>query len=155
MIGFNVKGRVEKVLAKSPKINAVTFEKELKSAGIEVNFRTKGGDEVIGVTYTYKDHSYNGSKLDRSLSFNNTKDRIVTEAISSKDISENVEKQRKIEMDFDGNTVQFDSSNKNLDKQLSNIPQRDAIDLATRINNHIDDYKYATQVDKNASKRCN
>ena len=151
---LHVKESVEKVLAKSPKINTVTFEKELKSDGIEVNFRKKEGDneEVIGVTYTYKDHSYNGSKLDRSLSFNNTKDQIVTEAISSKDIFENVEKQRKIEMDFDGNTVQFDSSNKNLDKQLTNIPQRDAIDLSTKINTHIDDYKYATQVDRKIIK---
>ena len=73
-----MKGSVEKVLAKSPKINAVTFAEALKSKDIDVSFRRGKGDNkaVIGVAYTYKEHTYNGSTLDRDLSFNKTKEQL-------------------------------------------------------------------------------
>ena len=61
-----VKGNVEKVLAKSPKVNAITFAKQLQEKGIETEFRY-GKDSVIGVKYKYQDHSYKGSTLDLSL----------------------------------------------------------------------------------------
>jgi len=59
-----VKGNVEKVLAKSPKINAINFARQLQEKGIETEFRY-GKDSVIGIKYKYQDHSYKGSTLDR------------------------------------------------------------------------------------------
>ena len=149
-----VKGRVEKVLAKSPKINAVAFAEALKSEDIEVHFRQGRGDNkaVVGVAYTYKEHAYNGSTLDRDLSFNKTKDQIEfpaqqeLEAASLKtslkrNLLDNLENGKEIEMNFDGKNVDFNSSNKVLDQQLSDLPQKEAIDLSTTINRQVQGYQ--------------
>ena len=148
-----MKGSVEKVLAKSPKINAVAFAEALKAKDIEVSFRQGRGDNkaVVGVAYSYKEHTYNGSTLDRNLSFNQTKEQLEfptrqqIEAASlnnlKRNLLHNLEKGKEIEMNFDGKNVEFNSSNKVLDQQLSNLPQKEAIDLSTQINRDVQAYQ--------------
>jgi len=147
-----VKGSVEKVLAKSPKINAVTFAEALKSKDIDVSFRQGKGDNkaVIGVAYTYQEHTYNGSTLDRNLSFNKTKEQLefpsqkeMEGASLKRNLLDNLENGKEIEMNFDGKNVEFNSSNKVLDQQLSDLPQKEAIDLSTQINHHVQAYQNA------------
>ena len=141
-----VKGNVERVLAKSPKINAITFARQLQEKGIETEFRY-GKDSVIGVNYKYQDHSYKGSSLDRSLSFNKTKEQLEFPSIESlkfrKNLMDNVQSGQPIEMAYDGKRVVFTSSNPDLNRQLKDLPQKDAIDLTRKFNGYHNQYEKA------------
>ena len=144
-----VKGNVEKVLAKSPKVNAITFARQLQEKGIETEFRY-GKDSVIGVKYKYQDHSYKGSSLDRSLSFNKTKEQIEFPPIESlklrKNLLDNIKTHHPIEMDFDGKRMVFISKNPKLNRQLNTLPQKDAIDLTNKFNGYQRRYEKAIDV---------
>lgn len=141
-----VKGSVEKVLAKSPKVNAITFARQLQEKGIETEFRY-GKDSVIGVKYKYQDHSYKGSTLDRSLSFNKTKEQLDFPDIESlklrKNLLDNVQSGKPIDMAYDGKKVVFTSSNSDLNRQLKHLPERDAIDLTRKFNGYQSQYEKA------------
>jgi len=144
-----VKGNVEKVLAESPKINAITFAKRLQEKGIETEFRY-GKDSVIGVNYKYQDHNYKGSSLDRSLSFNQTKEQLTFPPIEDlklrKNLLDNIKTHHPIEMDFDGNRMVFISKNPALNQQLNKLPQKDAIDLTNKFNGYQRRYEKAIDV---------
>ena len=144
-----VKGNVEKVLAKSPKINAITFARQLQEKGIETEFRY-GKDLVIGVKYKYQDHSYKGSSLDRSLSFNKTKEQLEFPPIDSlklrKNLLDNIKTHHPIEMDFDGRRMVFISKNPALNRQLNTLPQKDAIDLTNKFNGYQRRYEKAIDI---------
>ena len=141
-----VKGNVEKVLAKSPKINAINFARQLQEKGIETEFRY-GKDSVIGVKYKYQDHSYKGSTLDRSLSFNKTKEQLEFPDIGQlklrKNLLDNVQSGKPIDMKFDGKRVVFTSTNPDLNRQLKDLPQKDAIDLTRKFNGYQSQYEKA------------
>ena len=141
-----VKGSVEKILAKSPKINAVTFARQLQEKGIETEFRY-GKDSVIGVKYTYDDHSYKGSSLDRSLSFNQTKKQLEFPGIEQlklrKNLLDNVQAGQPIGMNYNGKKVVFTSSNPDLNRRLQALPQKEAIDLSRQFNGYQSKYEKA------------
>ncbi len=141
-----VKGNVEKVLAKSPKVNAITFARQLQEKGIETEFRY-GKDSVIGVNYKYQDHSYKGSILDRSLSFNKTKEQLEFPDIESlklrKNLLDNVQSGKPIDMAYDGKRVVFTSGNPDLNRQLKDLPQKEAIDLTRKFNGYQSQYEKA------------
>ena len=144
-----VKGNVEKVLAKSPKVNAITFARKLQEKGIETEFRY-GKDSVIGVKYKYQDHSYKGASLDRSLSFNKTKEQLEFPPIDSlklrKNLLDNIKTHHPIEMDFDGRRMVFISKNPALNRQLNTLPQKDAIDLTNKFNGYQRRYEKAIDI---------
>ena len=144
-----VKGNIEKILAKSPKINAITFARKLQEKGIETEFRY-GKDSVIGVKYKYQDHSYKGSSLDRSLSFNKTKEQLTFPPIEDlklrKNLLDNIKTHYPIEMDFDGNRMIFISKNPALNQQLNNLSQKDAIDLTNKFNGYQRRYEKAIDI---------
>ena len=139
-----VKENVEKVLAKSPKVNAITFSKQLQEKGIETEFRY-GKDSVIGVNYKYQDHTYKGSSLDRSLSFNKTKEQLEFPPIESlkfrKNLLDNVQSGKPIEMAYDGKRVVFTAANPELNRQLKDLPQKEAIDLTRKFNGYQSQYE--------------
>ncbi|MEM6320989.1 MAG: relaxase/mobilization nuclease domain-containing protein [Bacteroidota bacterium] len=146
-----VKGNVEKVLAKSPNlpagrhgVNAITFARQLQEKGIETEFRY-GKDKVIGVNYKYQDHTYKGSTLDRSLSFNKTKEQLNFPDIESlklrKNLLDNVQAGKPIDMTYDGKKVVFTSANPELNRQLKELPQKDAIDLTRKFNGYQSQYE--------------
>ena len=139
-----VKENVEKVLAKSPKVNAITFSKQLQEKGIETEFRY-GKDSVIGVNYKYQNHTYKGSSLDRSLSFNKTKEQLEFPSIESlkfrKNLLDNVQSGQPIEMAYDGKRVVFTAANPELNRQLKDLPQKEAIDLTRKFNGYQSQYK--------------
>ncbi|MFK7979550.1 MAG: hypothetical protein AB8G86_06185, partial [Saprospiraceae bacterium] len=139
-----VKGSVEKILAKSPQINAVTFARKLQEKGIETEFRY-GKDSVIGVKYKYQDHSYKGSSLDRSLSFNKTKIQLDFPNIEHlklrKNLLDNIQSGKPIGMSYNGKRVVFTSPNSELNHQLNNIRQKDAIDLTRKFNGYQSQYE--------------
>ncbi len=141
-----VKGSVEKVLAKSPTINAITFARQLREKGIETEFRF-GKDSVIGVKYNYQDHSYKGSTLDRSLSFNKTKEQLVFPDLEQmklrKNLMDTVKAGKPIEMEFKDNKVIFTSTNPALNSQLKALPQKEAIDLTRQFNGYQSQYEKA------------
>lgn len=148
-----VKGNVEKVLAKSPNlpagrhgINALTFASKLREKGIDTEFRY-GKDSVIGVKYTYQDHSYKGSSLDRSLSFNKTKEQLVFPDIEQlklrKNLLDNMQSGKPIDMNYDGKRVVFTSANPDLNRQLNNLTQKEAIDLTNKFNGYQRQYEKA------------
>ena len=141
-----VKGNVEKVLAKSPKVNAITFARQLQEKGIETEFRY-GKDSVIGVKYKYQDHSYKGSTLDRSLSFNKTKEQLEFPDIENlklrKNLLDNVQSGKPIDMNYDGKKVVFTSPNPELNRQLKELPQKEAIDLTRKFNGYQRQYEKA------------
>jgi len=141
-----VKENVEKVLAKSPQINAITFARQLEEKGIETEFRY-GKDSVIGVNYNYQDHSYKGSTLDRSLSFNQTKEQLEFPDIETmklhKNLLDNVESGKPIDMTYDGKRVVFTSPNPALNRSLQNLPEKDAIDLTRKFNGYQNQYEKA------------
>jgi len=144
-----VKGNVEKVLAKSPQINAITFARKLQEKGIETEFRY-GKDSVIGVKYKYQDHSYKGSSLDRSLSFNKTKEQLTFPPIEDlklrKNLLDNIKTHYPIEMDFDGRRMVFISKNPALNRQLNALPQKDAMDLTNKFNGYQRRYEKAIDI---------
>lgn len=150
-----VKGNVEKVLAKSPKVNAITFARQLQEKGIETEFRY-GKDKVIGVNYKYQDHTYKGSTLDRSLSFNKTKEQLEFPDIEQlklrKNLLDNVQSGKPIDMNFDGKKVVFTSTNLDLNRQLENLPQKDAIDLTRKFNGFQSQYEKADINDRKLIK---
>ena len=139
-----VKENVEKVLAKSPKVNAITFSKRLQEKGIETEFRY-GKDSVIGVNYKYQNHTYKGSSLDRSLSFNKTKEQLEFPPIESlkfrKNLLDNVQSGQPIEMAYNGKRVVFTAANPELNRQLKDLPQKEAIDLTRKFNGYQSQYK--------------
>jgi len=141
-----VKGNVEKLLAESSKINAITFARRLQEKGIETEFRY-GKDSVIGVKYKYQDHSYKGSTLDRSLSFNQTKQQLdfpdIEQMKLRKNLLDNVKSGKPIEMELKGNKVVFTSGNPALNRQLKELPQKEAIDLSRQINGYQNQYEKA------------
>ncbi len=141
-----VKGSVEKVLAKSPKINALTFASKLREKGIDTEFKY-GKDSVIGVKYNYQDHSYKGSSLDRSLSFNKTKEQLVFPDIEQlklrKNLLDNVQSGKPIDMTYDGKRVVFTAQNPALNRQLKALPQKEAIDLTHKFNGYQSQYEKA------------
>ena len=141
-----VKGNVEKVLAKSPKINAINFARQLQEKGIETEFRY-GKDSVIGVKYKYQDHSYKGSTLDRSLSFNKTKEQLEFPEIEQlklrKNLLDNVQSGKPIDMNYNSKRVVFTSANPDLNRQLKDLPQKDAIDLTRKFNGYQSQYEKA------------
>ena len=141
-----VKGSVEKILAKSPKVNAITFARQLKEKGIETEFRY-GKDAIIGVKYKYEDHSYKGSTLDRSLSFNKTKEQLTFPDIETiklrKNLMDTVQSGKSIEMELKDNKVVFTSTNPDLNRQLKELPQKEAIDLSRQFNGYQNQYEKA------------
>ena len=148
-----VKEAIEKVLAKSPNlpadrhgINAITFARQLQEKGIETEFRY-GKDSVIGVNYKYQDHTYKGSSLDRSLSFNKTKEQLDFPDIESlklrKNLLDNVQSGKPIDMNYDGKRVVFTSDNPDLSRQLKDLPQKDAIDITRKFNGYQSQYEKA------------
>jgi len=141
-----VKDNVEKVLSKSPKVNAITFARQLQEKGIETEFRY-GKDSVIGIKYKYQDHSYKGSTLDRSLSFNPTKKQLEFPDIEQlklrKNLLDNVQSGKPIDMTYDGKRVVFTSTNPDLNRQLKELPQKEAIDLSRQFNSYQNQYEKA------------
>ncbi|MFK7980942.1 MAG: relaxase/mobilization nuclease domain-containing protein [Saprospiraceae bacterium] len=135
-----VKDSVEKVLAKSPKLNAITFARELRKKGIETEFRFSK-DAVIGVKYTYQDHHYKGSTLDRSLSFNKIKEQLAFPDIEQLKLRQNlmntIKSGKPIDMEFKDNRVVFMSTNPALNQQLKKLPQKEAIDLTRQFNSEL------------------
>ena len=150
-----VKGNVEKVLAKSPKVNAVTFARQLQEKGIETEFRY-GKDKVIGVNYKYQDHIYKGSTLDRSLSFNKTKEQLdfpdIEQLKLRKNLLDNVQSGKPIDMNYDSKKVVFTSTNPELNRQLKELPQKEAIDLTRKFNGYQSQYEKADINDRKLIK---
>lgn len=139
-----IKGNVEKVLAKSPKINAITLARELREKGIDTAFKVDG-DRVSDIKYSYQDNSYESAKLDPNLSFNQTKDKIDFPDTSDLKLRQNLLNHlhagKPIEMAYRNHQTHFTSPNVELDNQLKALPSRDAIQLSRRFNEYQSQYQ--------------
>lgn len=148
-----VKGKVEKVLAKSPHlpadrhgVNAITFARELRKEGIDTEFKVDN-NRVSSIQYNYQNHSYTGGELDNNLSFEETKKRLDFPEVKTIELRQNllnsIQANKPIELTYKNHQTNFGSPNPALNEQLKALPTRDAIQLSRQFNNYQEQYQKA------------
>lgn len=141
-----VKGKVEKVLAKSPQVNAITFARELRKEGIDTEFKVDN-NRVSSIQYNYQNHSYAGLELDKNLSFEETKKGLDFPEVKTIELRQNllnsIQANKPIELTYKNHQTNFGSPNPALNEQLKALPTRDAIQLSRQFNNYQAEYQKA------------
>ncbi len=141
-----VKGKVEKVLAKSPQVNAITFARELRKEGIDTEFKVDN-NRVSSIQYNYQNHSYTGLELDKNLSFEETKKGLDFPEVKTIELRQNllnsIQANKPIELTYKNHQTNFGSPNPALNEQLKALPTRDAIQLSRQFNNYQEQYQKA------------
>jgi len=140
---------VRATLPDNGKISQEAFLDKLQTKHITPVFH-EGKKGIYGMGYTYKGYTYKASELDRSLSFGKIKHRL--DIPGQEDVAlrnalvERLGSGERIKMDFKNNRVEFDSGDENLNKQLGKMDQYDAITLAKRHNNAINNSQSSLHV---------
>lgn len=122
---------------KGQKIPLVSFERALSKRGIQPKYamNEKG---IYGLSFEYKDKLFKASDIHRNLSWNNLKEHLSISANVQLRVAlkNSLGSGARVEMDFDGKRVVFNSTNNDLVKGLNGLDKKDAIDLARMYNRH-------------------
>ncbi len=141
-----VKGNIEKVLAKSPQVNATTFARALREKGIDTEFKIDN-NQVNDIKYSYQNHSYGGADLDTNLSFEHTKKQLnfpdANHLQLRQNLLNNLQSRKPIELTYRNHQTHFLSTNPALNEQLKALPRREAIQLSRQFNDYQTQYQKA------------
>lgn len=138
-----VKGNVEKVLAKSPQINAITFARQLRERGINTEFKMEQ-HTVKAINYTYQNNTYDTQDLGDKLSLDTIKKSVDFSNADAVQLRQNllnsIQANKPIEMTYRNHQTHFSSPNAALNQQLQALPKRDAIQLSRKFNDYQEAY---------------
>ena len=138
------KAIVQSSLAQKGKISKKDWLEKLEAKNVKPILH-QGEKGIYGVSFTYKDHIYKGSTLDRNLSFGNIKKQVdfsptFEEKTASlrENLSESIVLGATIEMEYKDHKTYFESTNPHLHEQLNALPEDQARDLVQLHNEYQD-----------------
>ena len=141
-----IKAAINNSLQGKEKITLANFEKALSKSNVTPHYSINSGG-IYGISFEYKDLKLKASDIDRNLSWNKLKDRIVVpEYVKTRELLNQSIRQgnfigTKLETGGMGK-VTFTSPNKALEQELNSMRTWDAFKLRD-LNN-----KYVEQLDK-------
>ncbi len=124
---------VQEALPQNGKIPQAEFIKKLEAKKITPVFH-KGEKGIYGMSFSHANHTWKASEIDRSLSFNKVKEKLVfpgQEDMALRDgLVERLVSGQSIRMDYKNSRIHFDSGDATVDQKLGELDQYDAITLA-------------------------
>lgn len=106
------------------KIPFEDFQRELRKKGISLKFNTSKEGKIMGISFTYKETSYKGSKIHRSLSWNNLKTKLYEQNRNNSTVSEINSGIKGSKKDTTRDTSQHSEISKNNSGESNNIGQQ-------------------------------